>query len=81
MAAASGRALTGPKGPYLLPGEILISGFNRPVQSPAVNWATAGLLVGPAFPAAPKAAAAAGHIGAASKAQRAPLSAVDYVKI
>jgi hypothetical protein len=37
----------GPKGPYLLPGEILIPGFNRPVQSQAVNWATAGLLAGP----------------------------------
>ena len=32
-------------------------------------------------PSAPKAAAAAGHIGAASKAQRAPVSAVDYVAI
>jgi hypothetical protein len=30
-------------------------------------------------PSGPKAAAAAGHIGAASKAQRAPVSAVDYV--
>jgi len=43
----NGRALMGPKGPYLLPGEILIPGFNRPVQSQAVNWATAGLLAGP----------------------------------
>ncbi len=41
----NGRALTGSKGPYLLSGEILIPGLNRPVQSPAVNWATAGLLV------------------------------------
>ena len=32
-------------------------------------------------PSGPKAAAAAGHIGAASKAQRAPVSAVDYVFI
>ena len=32
-------------------------------------------------PSGPKAAAAAGHIGAASKAQRAPVSAVDYVAI
>jgi hypothetical protein len=32
-------------------------------------------------PTGPKAAAAAGHIGAASKAQRAPISAVDYVFI
>jgi hypothetical protein len=29
----NGRALVGSKGPYLLPGEILIPGFNRPVQS------------------------------------------------
>ena len=29
-------------------------------------------------PSGPKAAAAAGHIGAASKAQRSPVSAVDY---
>ena len=55
----NGRALTGPKGPYLLPGKMLIPGFNRPVQSQAVNWATAGLLAGPrrcwpAFPAAPR---------------------------
>ncbi len=53
----NGRALMGSKGPYLLPGEILIPGFNRPVQSQAVNWATAGLLADPprfwpAFPAA-----------------------------
>ena len=53
----NGRALMGPKGPYLLSGEILIPGLNRPVQSQAVNWATAGLLAGPrrcwpAFPAA-----------------------------
>ena len=32
-------------------------------------------------PGGPKEAAAAGHIGAASKAQRAPVSAVDYVAI
>ena len=32
-------------------------------------------------PSGPKAAAAAGHIGAASKAQRAPVSAVDYAFI
>ena len=32
-------------------------------------------------PSGPKAAAAAGHIEAASKAQRAPVSAVDYVVI
>ena len=32
-------------------------------------------------PSGPKAATAAGHIGAASKAQRAPVSAVDYVAI
>ncbi len=32
-------------------------------------------------PSGPKAAAAAGHIGAASKAQRVPVSAVDYVFI
>ncbi len=32
-------------------------------------------------PSGPKAAAAAGHTGAASKAQRAPVSAVDYVAI
>ena len=32
-------------------------------------------------PGGPKEAAAAGHIGAASKAQRAPVSAVDYVVI
>ncbi len=37
----------GSKGPYLLPGEILIPGCNRPLQSQAVNWATAGLLAGP----------------------------------
>ena len=37
----NGRALTGPKGPYLLSGEILIPGFNRPVQSRAVNWGVA----------------------------------------
>jgi len=55
----NGRALMGPKGPYLLSGEILIPGLNRPVQSRAVNWATAGLLAGPlacwrAIPAAPR---------------------------
>ena len=55
----------------------MIPGFNRPVQSQAVNWATAGLLVD----SGPKAAAAAGHIGAASRAHHAPLSAVDYVFI
>jgi hypothetical protein len=32
-------------------------------------------------PSGPKAAAAAGHIEAASRAQHAPLSAVDYVFI
>ena len=32
-------------------------------------------------PSGPKAAAAAGHIEAASRAQHAPLSAVDYVLI
>jgi hypothetical protein len=32
-------------------------------------------------PSGPKAAAAAGHIGAASKAERAPVSAVDYLVI
>ena len=32
-------------------------------------------------PSGPKAAAATGHIGAASQAQRAPDSAVDYVFI
>ena len=37
----------GSKGPYSLPGEILIPGLNRPVQSQAVNWATAGLLADP----------------------------------
>ena len=55
----NGRTLMGPKGPYLLPGEILIPGLNRPLQSQAVNWATAGLLAGPlacwrAFSAAPR---------------------------
>jgi hypothetical protein len=43
----NGRALMGRKGPYLLLGEMLIPGFNRPVQSQAVNWATAGLLADP----------------------------------
>jgi hypothetical protein len=42
--AANRRTLIGPKGPYLLSGGKLIPGFNRPVQSQAVNWATAGLL-------------------------------------
>ena len=55
----NGRPLMGTKGPYLLSGEILIPGLNRPLQSRAVNWATAGLLAGPlacwrAFPAAPR---------------------------
>jgi hypothetical protein len=72
----------GPNGPYLLSGEILIPGLNRPVQSQAVNWATAGLLAGPrrCWPAFP-AAAAAGHTEAATRAQHGPLSAVDYVFI
>ncbi len=53
----NGRALTGSRGPYLLGRMNLKSGTNRPVQSQAVNWATAGLLVDPrrcwpAFPAA-----------------------------
>ncbi len=43
----------GSKGPYLLPGEILMPGFNRPVQSHAVNWATAGLLADPRRAVAP----------------------------
>ena len=30
----NGRTLMGRKGPYLLSGEILIPGLNRPVQSP-----------------------------------------------
>ena len=55
----NGRTLMGTKGPYLLPGEILIPGFNRPLQSQAVNWATAGLLADllacwRAFSAAPR---------------------------
>ena len=55
----NGRALTGSKGPYLLGRMNLKAGLNRPVQSQAVNWATAGLLVDPrrcwpAFPAAPR---------------------------
>jgi hypothetical protein len=79
--------LAGPKGPYLLGRMNLRSVTNRPVQSQAVNWATAGLRTGgpPAVLAGvasgAKAAAAAGHIGAASKAQRAPVSAVDYAFI
>ncbi len=85
----NGRTLMGRKGPYLLLGEILIPGFNRPVQSQAVNWATQwhcrasggppAVLAG--VPGGPKAAAAAGHIEAASRAQHSPLSAVDYVFI
>jgi hypothetical protein len=75
-------------GPYLLLGEILVPGFNRPVQSQAVNcsgplpgfWRTPGG-AGAGVPSGPKAAAAAGHIEAASRAQHAPLSAVDYVFI
>jgi hypothetical protein len=41
------RSLDGIQRPllYLLPGEILAPGFNRPIQSQAVNWATAGLQV------------------------------------
>jgi hypothetical protein len=73
---------------YLLSGEILIPGFNRPVQSQAVNWATAGLLADPgrrcwpAFPAAPRRQQPhATSIEAASRAQHAPLSGVDYVFI
>ena len=55
----NGRALTGSKGPYLLGRMNLKAGLNRPVQSQAVNWATAGLLEDPrrcwpAFPAAPR---------------------------
>ena len=63
----------------------LKAGLNRLVQSQAVNWAIVGLLAGPLVlagdPSGPKAAAATGHIGAASRAQRAPDSAVDYVFI
>ena len=43
----NGRALTVPKGPYLLGRMNLKAGLNRLVQSQAVNWATVGLLVGP----------------------------------
>jgi hypothetical protein len=89
-AGGNGRALTSPKGPYLLGRMKLKAGLNRPVQSQAVNWATAGLLAGPtplgsvqAGPRSqpPKAAAAASHTEAASQAQCAPVSAVDYVFI
>ena len=67
----------------------MIPGFNRPVQSQAVNWVTAGLTgrtggspaVLAGVPSGPKAAVAAGHIEAASRAQSAPVSAVDYVFI
>jgi hypothetical protein len=41
------KTLMGPKGPCLLGRMNLKTGTNRPVQSQAVNWATAGLLVGP----------------------------------
>jgi hypothetical protein len=60
----------------------LKTGTNRPVQSQAVYWASAGLVVGPLAdaPSGRKAAAAAGHTGA-SRSQRAPVSAVDYVFI
>jgi hypothetical protein len=45
----NGRALVGPKGPYLMPvGRTnLKARLNRPVQSQAANWATVGLLAGP----------------------------------
>ena len=38
------RVFEGSKGPYLLGRTNLKTGINRPVQSQAVNWATAGLL-------------------------------------
>ncbi len=76
----------GLKGPYLLSGEILIPGLNRPVQSQAVKLGHCRASGGPpavlaGVPSGPKAAAAAGHTEAASRAQHGPLSAVDYVFI
>jgi hypothetical protein len=41
------KTLMGPKGPCLLGRMNLKTGTHWPVQSQAVNWATAGLLVGP----------------------------------